>query len=102
MRTTPPVPPSSPYTTCFSGNARENRERMHNIFTGGRKRSGKWLFPLSVLIMLLCCFCLVSFQLVPAITEQEEDEPTLSASPSLSASVPAQGLAVDLNHNGIP
>ena len=102
MKPTPPVPPSSPYTTCFSGNARENRERLHNIFTGGRKRSGKWLFPLSVLVMLLCCFCLVSCQLVPAMTEQEEDEAVLSAAPSPSAPVPAQGLAVDLNHNGIP
>ena len=102
MRSTPPAPPHSPYTTCFSGNARENRERLHNIFTGGRKRPGKWLFPLSVPVMLLCCFCLVSCQLAPAITEQEEDETASSAAPSPSASVPARGLSVDLNHNGIP
>lgn len=102
MRSTPPAPPHSPYTTCFSGNARENRERLHNIFTGGRKRPGKWLFPLSVLVILLCCFCLVSCQLVPAITEQKEDESVSSTAPSPAASVPAQGLAVDLNHNGIP
>ena len=102
MRSTPPVPPRSPYTTCFSGNARENRERLLNIFTGGRKRPGKWLFPLSVLVMLLCCFCLVSCQLAPAMTEQEEDETASSAAPSPSTSVPAQELAVDLNHNGIP
>lgn len=101
MRSTPPAPPSSPYTTCFSGSTRENRERLHNICTGGRKRPGKWLFPLSVLVMLLCCFCLVSCRQAPAATEPEAAGAP-SADPSPSASVPFQELVVDLNHNGIP
>ena len=121
MNCTVPAPPSSPFTTCFSGNARENRERLRNIFVGGHKRSGRGLLALSVLAMLFCCFYLVSCQQVPSDTEQEgalppsttpapsaspaqEEELPPSTAPTPSPSAPAQGLelAIDLNHNGIP
>lgn len=57
-----PSPPHSPFTTHFSGTMRENKERIHNIFTGGKKRPGRWLLPLAVLVMLFCCFFLISCQ----------------------------------------
>ena len=62
MNTTVPASPRSPFTTRFSGTMRENKERLRNILTGGRKRPGRWLFVLSILCTLFCCFCLVSCQ----------------------------------------
>ena len=57
MKRTSRIPRPSPLTTGFSGTARENRERLHNIFHGGRKRPGRWLFVLSILFTLFCCLC---------------------------------------------
>lgn len=62
MNTNIPYPPRSPFTTRFSGTVRENKERMRNIFDGGRKHPGRWLFVLSTLVTLFCCFYLVSCQ----------------------------------------
>ena len=66
----------SSFTTCFLGSAGENRERLRNIVTGGEKRSGRWLFPLSILITLFCCFFLVSCR------TEEGERTTLSAQPT--------------------
>lgn len=72
---------TSPFTTHFSGNARENRERLRNISAGGKKRSGRWLFPLSALLMFFCCFFLVSCQTTG------EDGPAPSVQPADAAPV---------------
>lgn len=72
---------TSPFTTHFSGNARENRERLRNISAGGKKRSGRWLFPLSTLLIFFCCFFLVSCQTTG------EDGPTSSVQPADAAPV---------------
>lgn len=101
MCTNTPAPPRSPYTTRFSGTLRENKERLRNIFEGSHKRPGGWLSLLAALMIFFCCFYLVSCRQAPAAAGPEEELP-LSIPPSPSASVPAQGLAVDLNHNGIP
>ena len=70
MNTNIPYPPRSPFTTRFSGTVRENKERIHNIFDGGRKRPGRWLSVLSALVTLFCCFYLVSCQ-------RQESSPSL-------------------------
>lgn len=98
MHTHVPSPPRSPFTTRFSGTMRENKERIRNIFNGGHKRPGRWLLPLAVLVILFCCFALVSCQRqestpslvmdtqyydengnyieIPALTLPEGEEPT--------------------------
>lgn len=74
------APRLSPFTTRFSGSARENRERLRNIFAGGKKRPGRWLLLLSALATLFCCFFLVSCQTA------EEPSP-FSAQPTDAAPV---------------
>ena len=78
MKRTSRIPRPSPLTTGFSGTARENRERLHNIFHGGRKRPGRWLFVLSILCTLFCCFCLVSCQ---APEKESHGTPASAAQP---------------------
>lgn len=84
MKRTSSVTLRSPFTTCFTGTAQENRERLRNIFDGGNKRPGRWLFFLSILVMLFCCFYLVSCQ---ASEEEQQDDPASSARPEDGAPV---------------
>lgn len=79
----------SPFTTCFSGSAWENRERLRNIFAGEKKRPGRWLFPLSVPILLFCCFFLVSCQTADDESVLFPVQPT-DVSPAFSLKEPGE------------
>lgn len=71
--------PNTPFSTRFSGSAKETKIRLHSIFQWKKKRPPVIILLIAIILVLMCC-ALVSCQMESSAPDDENETPDVMAS----------------------